>query len=169
MKEITTAVFPILTVFTNFSIMVICLQRRKSLLFTILVMAALVAANFAFDIALEIFGLVDPIKGYRSLLYLPFMMYLFKGLIFQRVFGFFVPMALTATVILPAEMIARNFTQFGEFWYWFAMFAFPAAALLILNLLIWRFGKNLMQKMFAYGTEKEWSLYALSSIICFFL
>jgi signal transduction histidine kinase len=26
-----------------------------------------------------------------------------------------------------------------------------------------------MQKMFAYGTEKEWSLYALSSIICFFL
>jgi signal transduction histidine kinase len=169
MKEITSSVFPILTVFTNFSIMIICLPRKKSLRFTILVMAMLVAANFAVDIILGKFGLVDPLKGYRSLLYLPFMLYLFEGLFFQRIFGFFTPMALTATVILPAEMLARNFIYFGEFWYWFAMLALPASALIILNLLIWRFGRSLMQKLFGNGTEKEWSLYALSSIICFFV
>jgi signal transduction histidine kinase len=167
MQEITLSVFPIFTVFTNFFVLIICLPRRKSLLFTILAIGAVVGANFAADIILGRLGIVDPYKGFRSLLYLPLVIYLFKGLFFQKVFGFFAPMALTATVILPAEILARSITQFGEFWYWFAMFAIPSSALIILNILVWRFGRGLIQKLFAYGTEKEWSLYALSSVICF--
>jgi signal transduction histidine kinase len=34
-------------------------------------------------------------------------------------------------------------------------------------LLVWRFGRGLIKKLFASGSEKEWSLYALSSVICF--
>ncbi|MDR0948758.1 MAG: GHKL domain-containing protein [Lachnospiraceae bacterium] len=167
MKEITITIFPVLAVFTNFFVMIFCLPRKKSLRFTILIISALVAANMVIDIIVARLGYDDPYRGGRGLIYLPFIIYLFRGLFFQKVFGFFAPMTLTATVVLPFEMSARLFEPLGEFWYWFAMLFLPATALVIYMLLIWRFGRGLIRRLFAYGREKEWSLYALSSVVCY--
>jgi signal transduction histidine kinase len=76
-------------------------------------------------------------------------------------------MTFAATLTLPCEILARVFIPYGEFWYWLAMLVMPTAALIIYIILVLRFGRGLIERLFSYGTEKEWALYALSSIICF--
>jgi hypothetical protein len=167
MKEITTSFFPVLVVFTNFFVVILCLQRKKSLLFTILVFGAAVAANMIADIIIAWLGVNDPTKYIRAWLYLPFIIFLFKGLTFQKVFAYFAPMTFAATLVLPIEIMSLYFLRFGEFWYWLAMLVFPTCALVVYNILVWRFGQTLIKRLFSYGTEKEWSLYALSSMISY--
>jgi signal transduction histidine kinase len=167
MKEITTTVFPVFVVFTNFFVLILCLPRKKSLRFTLLVFGALVAANFIADIIVARFGLNDPTKAFRSWFYLPFIILLFRGLTFQKVFGYFAPMTFAATLVLPFEQLSRLFMRYGEFWYWLAMLVLPSAVLIVYILLVLRFGRGLIERLFSYGSEKEWALYALSSVICF--
>jgi signal transduction histidine kinase len=167
MKEITTSVFPVLVVFTNFFVMILCLPRKKSLKFTLLVFGAAVAANMAADIVIAWLALADPTKPFRAWLYLPFIIFLFKGLTFQKVFGYFAPMTFAATLVLPTEMLSLLFMPLGEFWYWLAMLVIPTTVLAVYILLVWRFGRGLIERLFSYGSEKEWSLYALSSAICY--
>jgi signal transduction histidine kinase len=167
MKEITTSFFPVLVVFTNFFVVILCLQRKKSLPFTILVFGAAVAANMIADIIIAWLGVNDPTKYIRAWLYLPFIIFLFKGLTFQKVFAYFAPMTFAATVVLPIEIMSLYFMQFGEFWYWLAMLIFPTCTLIVYIILVWRFGRSLIKRLFAYGTEKEWFLYALSAMISY--
>ncbi|MDR0903305.1 MAG: GHKL domain-containing protein [Ruminococcus sp.] len=167
MKEITTTVFPVFVVFTNFFVLILCLPRKKSLGFTLFVFGAIVAANFIADIFIARFGLTDPTKPFRSWIYLPFIILLFKGLTFQKVFGYFAPMTFAATLVLPFEMLSRFLIPLGEFWYWLAMLVLPTAVLSVYLALVWRYGRVLIERLFSFGTEKEWALYALSSVICF--
>jgi signal transduction histidine kinase len=167
MKEITTTLFPVFVVFANFFVVIHCLPRKKSLRFTIFVFAAIVAANFIADIFIAKYQLPDPTKPFRSWFYLPFIIYLFKGLFFQKVFAYFAPMTFAATLVLPFEILSRLFMGLGDFWYWLAMLVFPTAVLSAYMILVWRFGRGLIKRLFAYGSEKEWALYALSSVICF--
>jgi signal transduction histidine kinase len=76
-------------------------------------------------------------------------------------------MTLTATLVLPCELLAQLFLRIGEFWYWLAMLVIPTIVLVAYNLVVWRFGRGLIKRLFAYGSEKEWSLYALSAAICY--
>jgi signal transduction histidine kinase len=167
MKEITTSVFPVLATVTNFIIILICLPRKKSLKFTCLVYGTVIGVNCAVDFIVAGLGLEDHFRGIRGLIYLPFVICLFRGLFFQKVFAFFAPLTLTATMVLPAEMMARLFMRFGEFWYWLAMLLIPAAVLTLYILVIRRFGRGIISKLFSYGNEKDWLLYALSAVICY--
>jgi sensor histidine kinase YesM len=167
MKEITTTVFPVFVVFVNFSVAFLCLPRKKSLLFTVAVFGAVVAANFAADVIIAKLGTPDPTKIFRAYTYLPVVILLFRGLTFQKVFAYFAPMTFAATLVLPFEMLTRIFIPFGEFWYWLAMLVLPSAVLLVYVLIVRRFGRELILRLFADGTEKEWSLYALSAFICY--
>jgi signal transduction histidine kinase len=167
MKEITTTFFPVLVVFTNFFVITLCLPRKKSFRFTILVFGTIVTANFIADIIIAHLGINDPTKLIRAWLYLPFILFLFRGLTFQKIFGYFAPMTFAATLTLPCEMLARLLIPLGEFWYWLGMLIFPTAALVVYILFVWRFGRGLIEKLFAFGTEKEWALYALSSMLCY--
>jgi hypothetical protein len=165
MREITTTVFPVFVVFANFSVAFLCLPRKKSLLFTLAVFGAVAAANFAADIVIARLGINDPTKIFRAYTYLPVIILLFRGLTFQKVFAYFAPMTFAATLVLPFEILTRLFLPFGEFWYWLAMLILPTAVLLIYIILIRRYGRSLIEKLFAQGSEKEWALYALSSVI----
>jgi signal transduction histidine kinase len=165
MKEITTTIFPVFVLFANFSVVFLCLPRKKSLRFTVLVFGAAVAANFIADIIIGHLGIDDPTKLFRAWTYLPFIIYLFKGLVFQKVFAYFAPMTLAGTLVIPTEMLARFIMPLGEFWYWLAMLLIPTAVLLTYVLLVRRFGRGLIERLFSYGSEKEWALYALSSVI----
>jgi signal transduction histidine kinase len=128
---------------------------------------AVVGVNMAVDIIIAWFGLIDPTKAIRGWLYLPFIIDLFKGLFFQKVFGYFAPMTFAATLVLPIEILSRVFMRYGEFWYWLAMLLLPTAVLVTYILMVRRFGRKLIERLFAYGSEKEWSIYALSSMICY--
>ncbi|MDR0948212.1 MAG: hypothetical protein LBM69_01685, partial [Lachnospiraceae bacterium] len=167
MREITMSVFPVFVVFTNFFVIILSLPRRKSLRFTFLVMGAVVTANMVADILIARFEWNDPTKIFRAWLYFPFIIYLFQGLFFQKAFAYFAPMTFAATLVLPLEILSRLLQPLGEFWYWLAMLLFPTAVLVIYILIVRRFGRVLIERLFSYGSEKEWSIYALSSMICY--
>jgi signal transduction histidine kinase len=97
--------------------------------------------------------------------YLPLYFLFFKGLVFQKVFAFFMPIAFTAPLVTPAELAARWFMQFGEFWFWLALLILPLIVVLAYIAVIQRFGRRIIEKLFAYGSEKEWALYALVSVV----
>jgi signal transduction histidine kinase len=121
----------------------------------------------AADIIVAWFGLNDPTKAFRAWMYLPIIIYLFKGLFFQKVFAYFAPMTLAATLVLPIDILSQLLIPLGEFWYWLAMLLFPTAVLIIYILVVRRYGRKLIERLFAYGSEKEWAIYALSSMICY--
>jgi signal transduction histidine kinase len=163
------SVFPVLATVTNFLVIMLCLPRKKSLKFTALVYGSVIAANLAIDFILAGLHIEDPFRGVRALIYLPFVILLFKGLFFQKVFGFFAPLTFTGTLVIPAEMLAKLFMRYGEFYYWLAMLVIPAIILIVYILLVWRFGRGLINRLFSAGTEKEWMLYAFSAVICYFI
>ncbi len=167
MKEITMTIIPICVVCTNYSVMILSLPRKKSLFSTLFYFGLLVAANTIADVIVANMGIIDPTRAFRAFLYLPLVILMFDGLFFQKVFGFFLPMTLCATLMLPAEALALFFRKYGEFWYWLAMLLIPLSVLIVYIIVVQRFGRQLIVRLFGYGTEKEWALYALSAIICY--
>jgi signal transduction histidine kinase len=169
MKEITMSVFPAMAVFTNFIVMIFCLPHKKPFRFTFIVLWAIVAANMVADIIIAGLGQDEPYRVIRELMYLPFVICLFRGSLFQKVFGFFTSMTFTTTLVMASVILAQLFMQFGDFSYWLAMLLIPIAGLVIFILLVWRFGCDLIIRLFSFGSEKEWSLYALFSAICYLI
>ncbi len=169
MKEITMTIFPIFVVCANFSVMILSMPRKKSLSVTLFFFGLLVGANTIADLIMAGLGINDPTRGFRAYIYLPLVILMFDGLFFQKVFGFFLPMTLCATLMLPAEALARIFMRYGEFWYWLAMLVIPLSVLAVYIIIVWRYGHRLIDRLFGYGTEKEWALYSFSSVACFII
>ncbi len=167
MKEITTTILPIFIVLVNIAIAAICLPRKKSFVFTACVSGAFIALNTIADIILVSLGVEDQLRPIRALLYLPLIIGLFKGLYFQRVFGFFMPMTVTAALVSLSEIMALFFIKYDENLYWFAMLFIPIIMLTIYIFAVLRFGHGLIKRLFSYGGEKEWALYSLSAALCY--
>jgi signal transduction histidine kinase len=74
-------------------------------------------------------------------------------------------MALSAPFIIPAKIAARLFMPFGEFWFWLALLILPLIVISIYIAIVQRYGRRVIERLFAYGNEKEWAFYAFASIV----
>ena len=132
----------------------------------------MIIINSLIDILLLRYGLFDSaanIRFIRGLTFFPLIIWLFKGLFFQKVFAFFMQLTLISILNIIIGTIAVLFIPLGEYWFFLLLII---TALIILSLylfLIWRFGRRLLEHLFSYGSKKEWALYSISAIVTLFI
>jgi len=172
MKEAALIIVPFFSVFTSVFVLMFCLTRKKSLFFVISSFVIMTAANGLIIIPLIFngyFDLSEKIKIFLSLLYLPLVVLLFKEMLFQRLFAFFMLMTTISFLRLLGITFADIFIPYGEKINYLMLIIITFLIYFIYIILVIKFGKKLFKKVFAFGRAKEWILYLLSAAASWFL
>ena len=166
MKEIALIIVPFFSVVTSVFVLMFCLTRKKSLFFVITSFAIITAASGIINITLILngyFDLNDKIKIFQSFFYLPLIILLFKEMLFQRLFAFFMLMTIISFLRLLGITLAGLFIPYGENLNYLMLIIITFILYFIYIILVLKFGRKLFKKVFAYGHAKEWILYLLSA------
>jgi len=124
------------------------------------------AANGLIIMPLILNGYIDlseKIKIFLSFLYLPLVVLLFKEMLFQRLFAFFMLMTTISFLRLLGITLADLFISYGENIYYLTLIIITFLIDFIYIMLVVKFGRKLFKKVFAFGRAKEWILYLLSA------
>ncbi|MCL2184979.1 MAG: GHKL domain-containing protein [Treponema sp.] len=166
MKEIALIIVPFFSVFTSVFVLMLCLTYKKSFFFVINSFAIITLASGILNISLILngyFELNDKIKIFQSFLYLPLVILLFKELLFQRMFAFFMLMTIISFLRLLGITLSDFFIPYGEHITYLMLIIITFILYFIYLLLVLKLGRKLFKKVFAYGHEKEWIIYLLSA------
>ena len=140
----------------------ICLPRRRSLSFTV---AAFAVFNAALLTANHFTGYMARLPVSNSWLYLPLVLALFRAHVFQILFSFFsqtfISLALTLLLIMAFGFLGF----YGSAEYFVMMLVAVAVVFVCYIVLVLRFGRPLLKKLFNGGSRAEWALYSASAFI----
>jgi len=176
MKEIVIGVIPLLTVCTNIIVMMFCLTPKKSEFFIIMIFTLMTAFNGLINIPLILNGYIElekRINIFQSLLYLPLMILVFKELLFQKTFAFFMLMTIITFFRLFAVILSRLFIPYEENTYYLSLLIITFVLYSLYIIFVSKYLKKAFKKVFVHGHTKEWILYSLSAaaswIIMYFI
>jgi len=172
MKEIALIIVPFFSVFTSVFVLMFCLTHKKSLFLVIGSFVIMTAANGLITISLILngyFELSEKIKIFQSFLYLPLVILLFKEMLFQRLFAFFMLMTIISFLRLLGITLADLFSSRGENANYLMLIIVTFVLYFIYIILVIKFGRKLFKKVFAWGHAKEWILYLLTAAASWFL
>ncbi len=151
----------------NVITMFLCLRPKFGIFFTIsvyVVYAAVVHLLLVFTGTLD-----TPFMKVGGVLFLPVILLLFHGMVFQKVFAFFLPYQITALLTFITEALV-GITIGYESPYALTMFLSLSLLLLGIHLtLVLRFLRRLLERMFVYGRRGEWALYSFGAVFSFAL
>jgi len=139
--------------------MIICLPCRFSLPLTIVAFAIftgmLMTAN-------HFTGYMAGLLVSNSWMYLFLVLVLFKAHVFQILFSFFsqafISLALTFLLVMAFDFLGLS----GKIGYFAIMLVIVFACYIVLML---RFGKPLLRKLFSGGNKIEWAMYSVSAFV----
>jgi len=166
MKEIALIIVPFFSVFTSVFILMFCLTYKKSFLFVINCFIVITLASGLINVSLIFngyFELNERIKIFQSFLYLPLIILLFKEMLFQRMFAFFMLMTVITFLRLLGITLADLFIPYGENICFLMLIIITFILYFIYAALVLKFGRKLIKKVFAYGHAREWILYFISA------
>jgi len=166
MKEIVTGVIPLLTVCTSIIVMMFCLTPKKSVFIIIMIFTLVTAVNGLIKIPLILngyFELERNINLFQSLLYLPLMILVFKELLFQKIFAYFMLMTIVTFFRQLAVILSLFFIQYAENIYYLTLLIITFVLYSFYIIIVLIFCKKLFKKMFVYGHTNAWILYSLSA------
>jgi len=146
----------------NTAVIILTLPGKRGLPFTLSVFALFIAAFVA---AISFFiGLVPDYGGLFGFVFLSVVIYLFKGKLFHKVFAFSLQFLIASSISNIALTISDSLIPYGEN---------TAALVLLISLLsmfavyvalMIKFGRRLFEKLFEYGSQKEWALYSFGAM-----
>ena len=152
-----------------FSLFIITMKRKKSAVFTISSFMAVVAADIVYHLILIKFSIHGFYEYVCLLLYLLPLFLLFKENIFQKIFAFSFFLVFVISIHIFVISLILSITQFEEIWYGAERLIFPALILAAVVIAVWRFGRRFFERLFTYGSKKEWILYSINAWICFLI
>ena len=149
----------------NIATLLIALRRRYNRLFSIAMFVVLDLILFTILIVTgETPGSTRSITGFA---FLPLIIWLFKESFFQKVFAVFLVLQFTVGLTSLAGGLADLFAQSGSGEYTMIHFSISLVLLSVYGVLIFRYGRDLLTKLFAYGRQKEWALYSLGAVFSY--
>ncbi|MDR0442250.1 MAG: GHKL domain-containing protein [Treponema sp.] len=176
MKEIATISITILIIAAILNTIYLCLSPKKSMFFTIVIYFLVSIAIIMADLAMERFGVIN-IHLFRALysvlFFFPFIILLFSDFFFRKLFVFFLANISTTTILALIKILALLVTPGPEsgsgFRFWLAMLALSVPMYAVHIFVVRKFGARLVDRLFTYGSKKEWALYSLGIGIYFFI
>ena len=175
MREIFYIIVPVFVVCTNIIYTFFCLRQKKSFFFTVFIYATVIGINAITDILILHFGLTETASKLiliRTFIYIPLIIWLFKGLLFQKLFAFLMQMTFMTIKLLLIGTLAQGFVPFNEDWYntsynenlyYISFLVIMIIVFTVYLLLVHRFGRILLEKLFAHGNNKEWVFYSIGA------
>ena len=141
----------------------VALRRRYSLRFSV---GMLVLLDVVFTALILLTGLTAAtLRGITGFVFLPLVVWLFRELLFQKVFAVFLVLQLTVGISWIAVDFSGLFKHYGEN---------PAFQLLIIVIFmavycffLFRFGRGILSKLFEHGHQAEFSLYSLGAVFSY--
>jgi len=101
--------------------------------------------------------------------YIPLVLILFKGHYLQKLFLLFANLFISFSIILIFSMIFGFFVQYGSFMIFLMMIFAVFISFTIYIILVLKYGKQLLKKIFDSGSKKEWALYMISIFIIYYV
>jgi len=142
--------------------LLISLPRRRSLPFTVAAFALFTAVLLTLN---YFTGYMARLPVSNSWAFLPLILVLFKGHIFQVLFSFFSQTFISLTLALFFIMLFGFFGLYGGAGYFIMMLAAITFAFVCYIVFVFRFGRPLLKKLFDGGKRAEWALYSASAFV----
>lgn len=144
--------------------LILSLPRKRSLLVTIASFVMVLATLVAIDHFLGTTILANPPVP-LGLAFMPLMIFLFKGNIFEKFFALFMQIFFSTAIGLFTGMAYGFFIEYGtpQIFIMVILTVFLLYALYII--LIFKFGKKVLNLLFGSGSKSEWVLYMTSAAI----
>jgi signal transduction histidine kinase len=162
--ETVVIISSILTVIINVTTLCICLPHRKSHVFTIVVFFIWTVVNIIIN---NVTGHITSDNLPYGLPYLPAMFICFKENPFKILFAFFSQMFITIAINIFVDMtLGFLMPQINTLYFiLFLTIIFILYASYII--LVVRFGKHFLNKIYGHGKKSEWILFMLCSVIAY--
>ncbi|MCL2233003.1 MAG: GHKL domain-containing protein [Treponema sp.] len=142
--------------------LIICLPRRCSLPH----IAGAFALFTALLLVLNFFtGYMARLPVSNSFMYLPLVLIMFKGHIFQILFSFFSQTFISLALTLLLIMLFGFLGLHGSVEYFILMLIAICFVFISYIVLVLRFGKPLLKKLFDGGKRAEWALYSAGAFV----
>ena len=153
-----------LALIVNITTMFLCMRSKRSKLFTLLVLAgcAVLIAG-----AIRIAGLSGFILNFSGLLFLPVVLWLFKGQTFQKVFAFFMQYQFSMLMISLADVVTALTVGHESNIAWVVMLLLTLLFIGAYLTAVLRFGRRLFDRLFIDGRRNEWMVYSLGAVLTF--
>jgi hypothetical protein len=150
---------------TNGISLIIVLPRKFHLTVTI---SLFVAYSIAFFVALDFLGAIVPDNaGLPGLAFLPIVLFLFKGNLFQKIFAYFLFFILTSFLFAISEAISHLFIRYGENVPMFVFLIMLPVFLIVYIGFLYKTGRHFFKRLFELGTTKEWAFYSFGATLSF--
>lgn len=155
--DTTYAIVMLLTLAVNHGTLFIVLPRKYNLRISISVVIAYTALFFT---VLFLTGNVSNMFwGFRGLIHLPLLVFLFRGLLLQKLFAALMVMILTGFQMTLVSSVVETFFEYGSDTYNLLSSVIILVLFAIYFTLVFFFGRTILQKLFIRGQQTEWVLY----------
>jgi len=101
--------------------------------------------------------------------YIPLVLILFKGHYLQKLFLLFANLFISFSIILVFSMIFGFFVRYNTMEIFTMMIIAVFIAFTVYIILVLKYGKQLLLKIFESGSKKEWALYMFSIFIIYYI
>lgn len=169
MDKITLIILQIVTPCVNFTVMLITLPRRWKLGYTLLAFAAvLLFIRFPVNTLFTSLGTTGVFRSVlNGFVYLPFLLVLIRGQLFQKIFAYFMQMTLSAFQLLLVSGIAAILFPVGSDGY--ALFSFIALLVMYIGYitLMFIYGRRFVKKLFVDERPVVWGVYSFGAALSF--
>jgi len=165
-QEFVTIAIGVLMLIVNVTTLILTLQRKKTLLFIITVFAAYTVVLF---IILHIHDNLIQKPFPYGLLYLPLITICIKGQLFQKIFLILAQLYISNAISVFSLMTLYFFLPDTSDLYYLLLLITVFILYSAYLLLVFRYARIFLSKIFAQGRTAEWALYALSAAIAFFI
>lgn len=105
--------------------------------------------------------------GFRGFVHLPLLLLLLKGQFFQKLFGIIFQMLLAGFQLAAAKAFAKTFAPAGSEQYYMLYLIFTLLLFTVYVILVAKFGRQFMIKLFSSGSRKEWAVYSFGALFSF--
>ncbi|MCL1820116.1 MAG: GHKL domain-containing protein [Oscillospiraceae bacterium] len=159
MSYIETEIVPILVVVINMVTIFHLFPSRYGLRFSVTAIVLFTVAVYSGAFLLGALG-IDAV-GTRGMLYIPFLVWLFKGQFFQKVF-YYIYMILVPMLLgyLISVVILIFIPEKNDLYYIIFLFASIIVYAAYIALML-SYGKRFFIKLFSHGRNADWALYTL--------
>jgi len=160
--DILLSLMAIFSTVSTVGVLIICLPHRYSLFVTVAVFAAFTALLLAIN---YFTGYMARLPISNSWTYLPFVFILFKAPVFQILFSFFSQVFISLALALLLILAFGFLGLYGSVEYFILMLIVISLIFVCYIVLVLRFGKPLLKKLFDGGNKPQWALYSISAFM----
>jgi signal transduction histidine kinase len=164
MADFVMTIVKVLSVVLNALVLTKCLPLRKPL--PVVLFGWGIIALFC-NIVERNFSTLSDLTVLGSALFIPLVLWGYKGKFFQKTYAMLLPMFLTISQQLFIEALLRFIIPYGTDTYWLI---YLIAVLIISAVYIFavlRFGRIFFDKLFMQGRNSEWAIYTFSCLPTF--